>query len=671
MERTPFAGLLKLGATDSLSSDSYDFQANNPTIIDTLLKMGALLHQHDEHAALGNPGVAPSLTVGTGGSFAQNVELFVGYTFTDVYGGETLLSPIAKVNTGSSFNNPVNAPTATVSYSAGALLAGTYSYAVTVTDGKGGESVIGPAVTATVDPGFANSEITISGLRTIMEEVAKGAAGAEWRLWRITNASPWALVANGTGESVVDNGSLIVNCNVEPPEANSTVGSYKVTVTLPNNPAGSAVASVSLYACLDDLFESPCLVGVYPASELGHSIELLALAVKEGKPPHVSLAIQGAKRIDPDKDMIQFPWKRPVMNEGELPVEGNSDGDIREVISLKEIFSWNSTSAKWEQISGGTSFIVENAAGEALPAEKYLEFVGDGVSTSTDAAHERTIVTITRGTILGYRGSWASASAYASGDVVTDEGSSWVSLASGNTDNPPPTSPTWWGLLALKGERGASGIPGPGPIHWRGKWSSAATYEINDGVTDEGSSWVSTASGNTNHEPRGDGEVHWQLLAEAGHITILAPNGEELPPMPDLQFTGSGMVVKEEEGAKKIVVEVQKKIRTPHTFALQGVITVTPIPGFYVSLSSGQTSKLVKARYHIVKGTEAQFQIRRNGTAIAGFGAEANLAAKETAQSVTPTAVQLAEDDYLDINVVSVAGTPENLSITLVIEDTF
>jgi hypothetical protein len=100
-----------------------------------------------------------------------------------------------------------------VDNTAGTLLAGTYYYAVTVTDGLGGESLIGPTIEVVVDPGFPNARITVSGLDDIMAET--GATG--WRLWRAVGAGTWHMMVAGAGASVIDDGSLHGDCDITPP----------------------------------------------------------------------------------------------------------------------------------------------------------------------------------------------------------------------------------------------------------------------------------------------------------------------------------------------------------------------------------------------------------------------------------------------------------------------
>ncbi|MDR3798005.1 MAG: hypothetical protein P4K93_07620 [Terracidiphilus sp.] len=53
---------------------------------------------------------------------------------------------------------------------------------------------------------------------------------------------------------------------------------------------------------------------------------------------------------------------------------------------------------------------------------------------------------------------------------------------------------------------------GPPGVNWKGTWSSGATYNLNDGVTYNGSSYLSTLSLNTGTP----GESGWTVIAQAG-----------------------------------------------------------------------------------------------------------------------------------------------------------
>lgn len=111
---------------------------------------------------------------------------------------------------------------------------------------------------------------------------------------------------------------------------------------------------------------------------------------------------------------------------------------------------------------------------------------------------------------------------------------------------------------------------------------------------------------------------------------------------------------------------VPRTIRIGHGFAIKGTAANGEIPGFFVSLPTGQTAKIVAAEHATESGTVTA-QVRKNGTALTDL----------TALSVTSTPtltdedpdVSLANRDYIDINLSS-ASTPADLRITVFVEYT-
>ncbi len=357
-ERTPFAGLLRIPPGEPLGLEGFEFQYIDPLVVDHLLKIGAILHKHDGGAALANPVTAPSLVgSATGGSIAGAVTVLTAYTWIDAEGGETLASPTANVTTAATFPEPKDAPTAVVSAAAGALLAANYVYGATVTDGEGGETTLSPLVEAVVEPGFAKAEVTVSNLKAILTEVAGATVGAEWRLWRRQNGGEWNLIDNGTGETVIDNGTLVPDCTVAPPLVSTTHATNKLVVEVPK-PVGAA-EFFRLYLTSDGTFGPVSYVAEYPIAECEKAIELLTLAVLPGTPPPVSRAIAHANKIDPDTDLIEYHWKRPVTERTELPTEGNEQGDVRMVVETKRLYFWNATPKEWETFLGNAATTCE------------------------------------------------------------------------------------------------------------------------------------------------------------------------------------------------------------------------------------------------------------------------------------------------------------------------
>lgn len=119
----------------------------------------------------------------------------------------------------------------------------------------------------------------------------------------------------------------------------------------------------------------------------------------------------------------------------------------------------------------------------------------------------------TDGVSLIWRGAWSGATAYAVNDAVSSGGSAYVCTVA-HTNHVPPNA-SFWDLLAAKGDTGATGSPGaPGPaINWLGAWSGATAYVFGDGVSIAGSSYVCILA-HTNHSPPNG--TYWNLLAQAG-----------------------------------------------------------------------------------------------------------------------------------------------------------
>ncbi len=144
----------------------------------------------------------------------------------------------------------------------------------------------------------------------------------------------------------------------------------------------------------------------------------------------------------------------------------------------------------------------------------------------------------TPGAPVNFLGSYASSTNYAVGDAVSWQGSSYISSGPGNRGNTPDLSPGRWALLAAQGssgpagpagQAGVSGATGPagpagatgpaGPagapgMNFRGSWTSASGYAINDAVAFNGSTYLAQ-TGNTKSQPDLYPQI-WSVLAAAG-----------------------------------------------------------------------------------------------------------------------------------------------------------
>lgn len=113
---------------------------------------------------------------------------------------------------------------------------------------------------------------------------------------------------------------------------------------------------------------------------------------------------------------------------------------------------------------------------------------------------------------INQRGNYSAGTAYAIRDIVQYGGSTWIAKVA-TTGNAPPTLPTTentqWLLFAR------SGTPG---VVDRGAYSGSASYEANDIVLNNGSTWLALQSTTGNAPPvlPTESNAYWRLFARKG-----------------------------------------------------------------------------------------------------------------------------------------------------------
>lgn len=144
---------------------------------------------------------------------------------------------------------------------------------------------------------------------------------------------------------------------------------------------------------------------------------------------------------------------------------------------------------------------------------------------------------------LTWRGAYSPLASYARDDAVESAGSAYIAIApvtstctlNGCLPQSGPPNPSW-SLLASKGDTGAAGPAGPqGPqgLTWRGTYSLASSYGVNDAVQFAGSSYIATTA--ISPVPCATGacldpnipgtSTKWQLLAAQGATGATGPSG--------------------------------------------------------------------------------------------------------------------------------------------------
>lgn len=356
MDKTPFAGFTRLDPGDRLGEDNASFQSVNPTIADRLLRR-ALQHNHTGQAGLDPATVAPELaTDDSQGVIPADTTILVGYTLVDEIGGETVVSPTAVVSTGAPLAPPDDMPSLSLDTTSGTLPVGSYAYAVSYTDGTGGETPVGPLVSIDRDPGPANASVIVSGLSTV---VSGNPAAVGWRLYRSRDGEEFYFLAEGTAamDTVTDDGGLCADCTGTPlsEDRNTTMGTNALLVTVPDSPEAQAATAIRIYATSTDFFTTPALLDELDPSQIGFQQTYLTLDVTDGQPPDASQSLPQPSQIDAATELANFYWRTPVPDVASLPPDGNQDGDVRMTLDTRTLYGWSDTSANWAMVTIGVA----------------------------------------------------------------------------------------------------------------------------------------------------------------------------------------------------------------------------------------------------------------------------------------------------------------------------
>lgn len=363
MRKSTFAGLTVLSPDEPVTTDNGAFIGRDRDTIDRLLEIGVKTHRHNAAPGLDNPvGPIGASAITSGGTIRADQNFTLAYTLEDLDGGETLIGPPVTFSTLPSLEAPTNAPNAEVVYEAGGTLqTDTYYYAFSFVDDGGGETPVGPTRAAEREPGFTQAKIILSGMAGPLSS-AVGAAG--WRLYRAVGGGDFGYLSSGTGDSFVDDGSVAANCDIPPLEegTNSTNGESSFEIKLPSADAlVSSASAINIYLTNGSDFVGDVLLEQFPVSSAGKKSLYRSVSLLPGQPPDVNTSYGGASRIDPDTELIDWHWKRPVAKTEDLPTkaEGSEDGDVRIVTATGGLFVFHEETDEWTNIVGGAEGALE------------------------------------------------------------------------------------------------------------------------------------------------------------------------------------------------------------------------------------------------------------------------------------------------------------------------
>lgn len=247
-----------------------------------------------------------------------------------------------------------------------------------------------------------------------------------------------------------------------------------------------------------------------------------------------------------------------------------------------------------------------------------------------------------------------------------------------------PTGPT--GPQGPSGAAGATGPTGPVGMVWRGNWSSLATYNKNDAVAYEGSSYIANQTLIGTPPPAGGG---FTLMAEAGSdgatgaqgpIGAQGPQGIQGPQGPqgvpgpsdaiDIHFTPSGDI-----GATNVQDAIQElgneKLSLTGGTMSGHINGITPTSGAHLTrkdyvdglIGGGSAEKVSFSPSGGVTATNVQAAIQElDSEKLALIGGTMTGAIN----GITPTlAAHLTRKDYVDGKFLPLAGGTMTGSITM------
>jgi len=120
-------------------------------------------------------------------------------------------------------------------------------------------------------------------------------------------------------------------------------------------------------------------------------------------------------------------------------------------------------------------------------------------------------------------------------------------------------------------------------------------------------------------------------------------------------------------------------VQWSHTWIVGGAIGVPSgqtnfIPPVSIPVKAGTVANLARVRYRVnngAAGITVSFKLQVNGADVTGYGTTAAPLVTATATTwaeTDPTDVALADNDSVAVVVTAIAGAPENLSVSAILE---
>lgn len=232
------------------------------------------------------------------------------------------------------------------------------------------------------------------------------------------------------------------------------------------------------------------------------------------------------------------------------------------------------------------------------------------------------------------------------------------------------------GMKGPQGDQGIQGVAGaPGDIDWKGAWV-AGTYNENDAVEYNGSSFVCIANGTTlNPGTPSSPNTGWDLLAKkgldgSGTTVNISDSGTSLPNTPHsrLNFTGDLTATDSGGGTAEInYVRPKNRYMTPlwaeenanigagnYEWAFGNGANTPNDGGVTIFVPSGYSCQVIGMSLRIGSGT-ATVELVKNGT-LQGSNCDVTVSTGQGATNTISPPISVSDGDYLNFRTTNAAN---------------
>lgn len=385
------------------------------------------------------------------------------------------------------------------------LAAGVWSLAINVEDAEAAATAAAAA--------HAAAEAAQSAAQAAEADAAASASAAEASE---TNASDSATAAAGSAAAALSAATAAQTAKTNAEAAETAAEAAQAAAETAETNAEAASATATTQAGTATTQAAAAAASAAAAEALYEDLEAIDTAVTAAQ-----AAQAGAETAETNAETARAAAESAEGNaETAATAAATSAGTAAsEAAAAADSASAAASAAAAATMAQNNAEAGQAAAEAALSAAETAETNAETAATAAAASAAEV-----EDTKLIWQGDWSVATAYAVNDAVAHDGASWICIET-HTNHEPPNA-AYWNVLAAKGEQGFQGIQGeqgiqgdPGDdgvgIVPQGAYGAGTSYDLDDGVTYEGSFWRSLQNANQGNTPTSS-PSHWEETVEKG-----------------------------------------------------------------------------------------------------------------------------------------------------------